>query len=118
MPVKESGRAYFGHYLEGSVNTTDFGVYSGATGNMAKTLNGDLSQHIIRLNKIRAAVPALRRGQYTFDGCTANGGWAFKRATKDSYALVAINGGATFTNVPAMTASSSTPLHPLPTAAK
>ena len=103
MPVKESGRAYFGHYLEGSVNTTDFGVYSGATGNMAKTLNGDLSQHIIRLNKIRAAVPALRRGQYTFDGCTANGGWAFKRATKDSYALVAINGGATFTNVPAGT---------------
>lgn len=99
-PVKDSGRAYFGHYLEGSVNTTDFGVYSDATGNMAKTLNGDLSQHLIRLNMIRAAVPALRRGQYTFDGCSANGGHAFKRATKDSYALVALNGGATFTGVP------------------
>ncbi|MDE6317091.1 MAG: starch-binding protein, partial [Muribaculaceae bacterium] len=49
-------------------------------------------------------VPALRKGQYTFDGCTANGGWAFKRAYKnESYALVAVNGGATFSNVPAGT---------------
>ncbi len=103
MPVKESGRAYFGHYIEGSVNTTDFGEYTDATGNMKTTLNGDLAQHVRRLNQIRAAVPALRKGQYTWDGCSANGGWAFKRAYKDSYALVAINGGATFTNVPAGT---------------
>ncbi|MDE5810981.1 MAG: starch-binding protein, partial [Muribaculaceae bacterium] len=48
-------------------------------------------------------VPALRKGQYTFDGCSANGGHAFKRAYKDSYALVALNGGATFTGVPAGT---------------
>ncbi|MBD5246072.1 MAG: starch-binding protein [Barnesiella sp.] len=102
MPVKESGRAYFGHYLEGDVTASDFAAFS-ASGNVAKTLNGDLSQHIIRLNQIRAAVPALRKGQYTFDGCTAQGGWAFKRAYKDSYALVAINGGATFTGVPAGT---------------
>lgn len=102
MPVSQSGRAYYGHYIEGSVNATDFGEYT-ASGNVATTLNADLAQHVIRLNKIRAAVPALRKGQYTFDGCSASGGWAFKRAYKDSYALVAVNGGATFTNVPAGT---------------
>lgn len=101
-PRKESGRAYFGAYLEGSVSASDFGEYT-ASGNVQKTLNADLAQHIIRLNKIRAAVPALRKGQYTFDGCSASGGWAFKRAYKDSYALVAINGGATFSNLPAGT---------------
>lgn len=101
-PRKDSGRAYFGEYLEGSVTASDFGAYT-AQGNVAKTLDGDLSQHIRRLNMIRAAVPALRKGQYTFDGCSASGGWAFKRAYKDSYALVAINGGATFSNVPAGT---------------
>lgn len=98
-PVKDTGRAYFGTYLEGSVTASDFGEYT-ASGNVAKTLNADLAQHIIRLNKIRAAVPALRKGQYTFDGCSANGGWAFKRAYKNSFALVALNGGATFSNVP------------------
>lgn len=101
-PRSESGRAYFGTYLEGSVSATDFGTYT-ANGNVAQTLNADLAQHIRRLNQIRAAVPALRTGQYTFDGCSANGGWAFKRATQDSYALVAVNGGATFSNVPAGT---------------
>lgn len=101
-PRSQSGRAYFGTYLEGTVSASDFGTYT-ASGNVAKTLNADLAQHIRRLNQIRASVPALRRGQYTFDGCSANGGWAFKRAYKDSYALVAINGGATFSNVPAGT---------------
>ena len=68
---------------------------------MATTLGGDLAQHIILLNKIRAAVPALRKGQYTFDGCRADGsGYAFRRAYRESYALVAVNGGATFSNVP------------------
>ena len=102
MPVKDSGRAYFGHYLEGTVEAADFGTYT-ASGNVSQTLNADLAQHIIRLNRIRASVPALRKGQYTFDGCSAKGGWAFKRAYRDSYALVAINGGATFTDVPAGT---------------
>lgn len=101
-PRKESGRAYFGHYLTGEVSSSDFGEYK-ASGNVATTLGGDLAQHIIRLNKIRAAVPALRKGQYTWDGCSSNGGWAFKRAYKDSYALVALNGGATFSNLPAGT---------------
>lgn len=103
MPVSESGRAYFGHYLEGSVSASDFGTYT-ASGNVEKTLNADLAQHVIRLNQIRAAVPALRKGQYTFDGCSASGGWAFKRAYKnESFALVAINGGATFSKLPAGT---------------
>ena len=102
-PRSQSGRAYFGNYLEGSVSASDFGVYT-ASGNVAQTLDADLAQHIRRLNMIRAAVPALRKGQYTFDGCDANGGWAFKRAYKDeSYALVAVNGGASFTGVPAGT---------------
>lgn len=101
--LNNTGRAYFGHYLEGNVNATDFAQYT-ADGQVAETLNGDLAHHIRQLNKIRAAVPALRKGQYTFDGCSANGGWAFKRAYRDeSYALVAVNGGATFSNVPAGT---------------
>ncbi len=99
MPVKDSGRAYFGHYLEGTVNATDFGRFT-ASGPVAATLDADLARHIICLNRLRAAVPALRKGQYTFDGCTPAGGYAFKRAYRDSYALVAINGGATFTGVP------------------
>lgn len=102
LALINSGRAYFGEYLKGKVVASDFGKYE-ADGNVAKTLNADLAQHIRRLNQIRAAVPALRKGQYTWDGCSANGGWAFKRAWKDSYALVAINGGATFSNVPAGT---------------
>ncbi len=99
IAMSQTGRAYFGQYLEGTVTAEDFGKYT-ATGNVEATLGADLAQHIIRLNQIRAAVPALRKGQYTWDGCRANGGWAFKRAYKDSYALVAINGGATFTGVP------------------
>ena len=99
-PLSETGRAYFGGYLTGDVEATDFGDYT-ATGNVAATLNHDVAQHLIRLNKIRQAVPALRKGQWTDDGCTpAEGGIAFKRAYKDSYALVAINGGATFTDCP------------------
>lgn len=101
-PRSDSGRAYFGEFLKGQVTASDFGQFT-ASGNVAQTLNADLAQHIIRLNLIRAAVPALRKGQYTWDGCSANGGWAFKRAYQDSYALVAINGGATFSNVPAGT---------------
>ena len=102
-PLSETGRAYFGGYLTGDVEAKDFGDYK-ATGNVAATLNHDVAQHLIRLNKIRQAVPALRKGQWTDDGCTpAKGGIAFKRAYKDSYALVALNGGATFTDCPAGT---------------
>lgn len=96
-----TGRAYFGGYIKGEINVTDFAQYNGATGNIAQTLSHPLSKHIQRLNRIRQAVPALRKGQYSTDGCS--GSFAFKRrytdATTDSYALVCISGGATFSNV-------------------
>ena len=101
-PLSNTGRAYFGGYITGDVEASDFGVYK-ASGNAAASLNHDVAQHLIRLNKIRQAVPALRKGQWTDEGCAANGGIAFKRAYKDSYALVALNGGATFTDCPAGT---------------
>ena len=101
-PLSNTGRAYFGGYITGDVEASDFGEYK-ASGNAAASLNHDVAQHLIRLNKIRQAVPALRKGQWTTDGCKANGGIAFKRAYKDSYALVALNGGATFTDCPAGT---------------
>jgi len=101
-PLSDTGRAYFGGYITGQVSTSDFGNYT-ASGNVAATLDDDLAQHIRRLNMIRAAVPALRKGQYSWDGCSANGGYAFKRrytnGSTDSYALVTINSGATFTGI-------------------
>ncbi len=101
-PLSDTGRAYFGGYITGNVSASDFGVYS-ASGNVAATLNKDLAQHIRRLNMIRGAVPALRKGQYSWDGCNANGGYAFKRRYTgngiDSYVLVTINSGATFSGI-------------------
>ncbi|MBD5206640.1 MAG: starch-binding protein [Bacteroidales bacterium] len=100
-PLKNTSRAYYGGYLTGSVNTTDFGVYSNATGNLAASLSHPLALHLQRLNKIRAAVPALRKGQYSTEGCSGN--MAFKRRYKDanvdSYVLVTVSGNATFTGV-------------------
>jgi hypothetical protein len=99
--LRNTGRAYFGGYLKGTISTTGFGQYTAATGNLAQTLSHPLAQHIRRLNLIRAAVPALRKGQYSTEGCT--GSYAFKRRytddTTDSYALVTINGNATFTGI-------------------
>ena len=101
VAISQTGRAYYGGYITGNVNATGFGEYT-ADGNAAVTLSSDLSQHLMRLNKIRQSVPALRKGQWTSDGCTpaSTSGIAFKRAYKDSYALVALNGGATFTDCP------------------
>ncbi len=101
LALKNSGRAYFGGYIEGDVTINDFADYSNATGNMAVTLKHPLALHGQRLNQIRAAVPALRKGQYSTDGCS--GTLAFKRRytddTIDSYALVTISGSATFTDI-------------------
>lgn len=101
---ENSGRAYYGDYLEGSVTATDYGEYT-ASGTVANTLSGDLAQHIIRLNKIRRAIPALRKGQYSTENCS--GSIAFKRRYTDddvdSFALVTINGAATFSGLPAGT---------------
>ena len=103
--LAETGRAYFGDHIEGSVNTTDYGVYSGATGEMAETLNYPLAKHIQRLNLIRRQIPALQKGQYSTEG--VSGGIAFKRRYKDdevdSFVCVSISGGATFTGVPSGT---------------
>ena len=101
IALQETGRAYFGGYIKGDLNVTDFAEYSNGSGNIAQTLKHPLSLHIQRLAKIRMAVPALRKGQYSTSGCS--GSFAFKRrytdATTDSYALVTISGGATFSNV-------------------
>ncbi len=103
ITLKNSGRAYYGGYLKGEVNTTDFGEYTNANGNVAATLSRPLAVHLQRLNKIRAAVPALRKGQYSKSGCSSSNGFAFKRRYTsgdiDSYALIALNSKATFSNV-------------------
>ena len=101
IALKETGRAYYGGYIKGDINVTDFAEYSNASGNIAQTLNHPLALHIQRLAKIRMAVPALRKGQYSTERCS--GSFAFKRrytdATTDSYALVCISGNATFSGI-------------------
>ena len=102
IALEDSGRAYFGDHIEGSVDVIDFAYYDNATGAMKETLNYPLSLHIQRLNRLRAAIPALRKGQYSTDGC--NGSFAFKRrytdATTDSFAVVALTSDASFTGIP------------------
>ena len=103
-PLSQTGRAYFGDHIEGNVDTSDFTVFGNVSGEVQNTLNSTLSQHIMRLNRIRQAVPALRKGQYSTEGCSGNAGMAFKRrytdSTTDSFACVTISGGATFSGVP------------------
>lgn len=98
---EKSGRAYFGDHIEGTVTASDYGVYE-ASGAVKETLDHELSQHIIRLNKIRRSIPALQKGQYSTEGC--KGGIAFKRRytddSVDSFAVVTINGGAEFSGIP------------------
>ncbi len=108
ISLANSGRAYFGDYLEGSVNTTGFSQYSGATGTMATTLNSTLSKHLQKLNAIRRAVPALQMGQYTTNSNYVSGNMAYIRRytgnyngkNVDSLACVSVTDGATFKNIP------------------
>jgi len=103
-PLSTTGRAYFGDYIEGDVTVTGFAEYKNATGAMASTLNHPLSLHIQRLNKIRQAIPALRKGQYSTEG--VSGGMSFKRRYTnkaegvDSFVCVSVTDGATFTGIP------------------
>lgn len=101
MSLQKTGRSYFGEYLKGSVTATNFGEYS-ASGEVANTLSHELAQHLMGLNKIRLAVPALQMGQYSTEG--HSGGWAgYKRRYTgtnkitgekiDSYALVGVGQG-------------------------
>ncbi|MDD4154897.1 MAG: alpha-amylase family glycosyl hydrolase, partial [Bacilli bacterium] len=101
-PLSDTGRAYFGDHISGSLSVNDFGKYSNASGAVANTLNHPLAKHIRTLNLIRRAVPALQKGQYSTDNIY--GGMAYKRrftdSTTDSFALVTVSDGATFNNIP------------------
>ena len=104
-PLSTTGRAYYGDALEGTVNASDFGVYT-ASGTVADTLESPLCQHLAKLNRIRRAIPALQKGQYTVSSNYVSGDMAYiRRYTSesegvDSLALVTISNGATFKNIP------------------
>ena len=101
IKLSESGRAYYGPHLEGSVVASDFTVFN-ASGAVAETLKYPLAQHIIRLNRLRQAIPALRKGQYSTEGVSGN--MAYKRrytnGSTDSFACIVVSGSATFSGIP------------------
>ena len=104
ISLENSGRAYFGDYLEGTVNATDFSEYT-ASGTVADTLASPLSKHLSKVNAIRRAIPALQKGQYTASRTYVTGGdMSYVRRytddNTDSLALVSISSGATFKNIP------------------
>ena len=100
-PLASTGRAYYGDHLEGTVTATDYGTYT-ASGTVEKTLSQPLSQQLIRLNKIRRAIPALQKGQYSMEDVSGN--MAYKRRYtadgEDSFVCVAVTDGATFNKLP------------------
>lgn len=112
ISLANSGRAYFGDNIEGTINTTGFSQYSNATGKMATTLNSTLAKHLQKLNAIRRAVPALQMGQYTTNSNYVSGNMAYIRRYTGSYtdhdgtrnvdsvACVTVTSGATFKNLP------------------
>ena len=61
---------------------------------------------LIKLNKIRQAIPALSMGQYTNNSSYVSGEMAYIRRYTDastgidSLALVSVSNGATFKNIP------------------
>lgn len=103
-PLATTGRAYYGDHLAGTVEASDFGQVSSATGEVSNTLSKPLVKHVQRLNEIRRAVPALQMGQYSTEGIT--GRMAYKRrytdaaSGVDSFALVTVTGAATYTAIP------------------
>lgn len=104
ISLENSGRAYFGDYLEGTVKATDFSEYT-ASGTVADTLASPLSKHLSKVNAIRRAIPALQKGQYTASSTYVTGGdMSYVRRytddNTDSLALVSISSGATFMNIP------------------
>ena len=101
--LEETGRAYFGDHIKGSVTTTGFGTYSNASGNVSTTLNSTLSKHLQKLSQARLNCIALRRGQYTTDNVSGSGMAFTRRYTvngTDSVAAVVIDGNANFTGLP------------------
>ena len=106
ISLENSGRAYYGDYLEGNVTATDFSEYT-ASGTVADTLASPLSKHLSKVNAIRRAIPALQKGQYTASSNYVSGGnmsyirrYTNKDEGVDSLALVTISSGATFKNIP------------------
>ncbi|MEU4622120.1 alpha-amylase family glycosyl hydrolase [Actinoplanes sp. NPDC023801] len=101
-PLETTGRAYYGNQIAGNVTAGDYGVVSSASGHVATTLSKPLVKHVQRLNQIRRAVPALQMGQYSTEGVSGN--MAYKRRYTangvDSFALIAVSNGATFSGIP------------------
>ncbi|UUN30993.1 carbohydrate binding domain-containing protein [Streptomyces sp. FIT100] len=103
-PLATTGRAYYGDQIAGEVTASDFSVVSSASGAVATTLSKPLVKHVQRLNMIRRTIPALQMGQYSTEGIS--GTMAFKRRYTntttgvDSFALVTVTDGATFTGIP------------------
>ncbi|MFJ3582174.1 carbohydrate binding domain-containing protein [Streptomyces sp. NPDC090127] len=101
-PLATTGRAYFGDHLAGDVKASGFSSVESASGAVAQTLAQPLARHVQRLNQIRRAVPALQTGQYSTEG--VSGSMAFKRrwtsGSTDSFALVTVTDGATYTGIP------------------
>lgn len=103
-PLATTGRAYYGDKIAGSVTASGFSKVASATGAVAATLESPLVKHLQRLNEIRRAVPALQSGQYSTEG--VSGGMAFKRrytdasTGTDSFAVVTVTGGASYTGIP------------------
>lgn len=103
-PLATTGRAYFGDRIAGEVTASDFSKVSSASGAVADTLSQPLVKHVQRLNQIRRAVPALQMGQYSTEGIS--GSMAYKRrytdaaSGVDSFALVAVTGGASYSGIP------------------
>lgn len=102
-PLAQTGRAYYGDYLEGDVTASDFSKYT-ASGKVQETLSSPLAQHLSKLNAIRRSIPALQKGQYTTSSSYVSGNMAYIRRytddTTDSLALVTVSGGATFKGIP------------------
>ncbi|NNM54505.1 MAG: alpha-amylase [Spirochaetales bacterium] len=104
-PLSTTGRAYFGDNITGSVTATGFGKYTGATGNVAQTLQYPLAIHVRELNLIRRAIPALQMGEYQASAPYVSGNHLayirrYTDASTDSLALVTISGNATFSQIP------------------
>ena len=103
ITLANSGRAYFGDNIEGTVVTSDFSKVESATGTVAETLKYPLVKHIQRLNEIRRALPALRKGQYSVQN--VKGSMAYKRRYTDldnnidNYVLVTVSEEADFTDI-------------------
>ena len=101
-PLATTGRAYYGDHVAGTITATDFGVVGTATGAVAATMQQPLVKHLQRLNQIRRAIPALQKGEYSTTGVSGNIAYKrrFTEGSVDSFVLVTVTDGATFSRIP------------------